>query len=70
MTSRENPQTMAYRDTRIMATDAASGHPRICPSLESDGGWVELMLVAMQLSPEEAVIAIILIIALLIWALR
>jgi hypothetical protein len=31
---------------------------------------VELMLVAMQLSPEEAVIAIILIIALLIWALR
>jgi hypothetical protein len=36
---------------------------------ESDGAVeVELMLVALQLSPNEALVATILIIALLIWA--
>jgi hypothetical protein len=44
---------------------------QFCASHESNGGrWVELMLVALQLSTDEALVALILIIAFLIWALH
>jgi hypothetical protein len=52
-----------------MTTAAAFTADTIWPSLSRTGViGVELMLVALQLSSGEALVALILIIALLIWA--
>jgi hypothetical protein len=52
-----------------MTMAAAVAADTILAIVESDGAiGVELMLVALQLSSGEALVALILIIALLIWA--